>query len=1055
MLKSPPKCCVACELLQAGMTTFIPPLSLSSRQTRSACTSTLRLSLYHQYHAFRGISLRPNLSLSFHLPSNSLRRAPVSIQARPVSGDSDGELRDEVVSTPQKSYSVGITIVSGFDAALRHSVIEHIVSDAKAGRIVVVTTGGLASTDETDGMSASVVQLDESSNADSSIQPAADSINSKKSQENGGIKAHVSNLEGWISCSSSDEMIEVVLKIASSRECDYIIAECATGTDIEPQDLAATLHGRGGASLRVDTLVSVFDGDTLLHDLSAPRTSPTSDNGHSPDECDTSTAIHENSQPRPMVVVSLVENANVIVVHQGSTEVAEKLPSVQNVISVLNSSASIVPATNDAVPVDLLVNTNMYDNEHVRFNATWKKVLRASQNVSGNAKPSLPKAVKESTFLYKAKRPFHPTRLYQNINDVATFTGVIRSTGKLWIATRMRAPLEWNQAGVAATLRRGRPFYAETPESEWGLSDEERTRIKEGWDVQYGDRETEIVFVGIGMDKVHLQGLLDGCLLHDEEMVFTNLWEKIEDPFVEWVPLSEEDEEAAESDPVIPETSVNSNGVPPVLADENSQSVGDDHGHRPMEPNDNVSETTNDVLKANPMEDGDSISSEFESSNPTTHDDVATESVEGEVSSDALSKDVFEDLSVLNIFEEGFGEDDDSGLVPQTEISEFDEDDAVIASWDGSVADGILRQIPKTGIPVTVVTGFLGSGKTTLLNYILTTNHGFRIAVLVNEFGEIDIDNQLIHKGDWNSDEVVELSNGCICCDINESFVKAVEKILERKNEIDYILVETTGVANPIPVVNTLLGTDLAEEVRLDSVLTLVDAENFDIETNMDSDAALSQIMAADAVLLSKTDVASKTRVDEVVKYIRQIRPAARILRSQRGRVPIDLILDVGIRVAEVSTTPSNDEHDLDHSHDHGHTHVHDHDHAHDHEHDHDHDHEHGSDCAHDHSSSHLEEDGFATTSFKSDCPLDTRLFMDRFLRLLPDNVFRAKGLLYFYGSDQRYIFQLSGRRYQVEADDWPEGVAPGNQLVIIGKDLNMEKLRSTLESCHAVEGTY
>lgn len=972
---------------------------------------------------------------------NSRRISPVAVQARTVSGDRDGELHDEAPSEPQKGYSVGVTIVSSFDAALRQSVIERIVADADAGRIVVVTTGGLASTDETDGISGSTLLNRHASDSDSSNHANSDDAAQSSTEANGGTTTQIDNLEGWISCSSSDEMVEVVLKLASSRECDYIVAECAFGADIEPQDLANTLHARGGASLRVDTLVSVFDGDTILRDLSAPPTPPANDNGHSHDS-EPSSQIQDQMEQRPMMVVSLVENSNVIVVRQGSTELSEQFSRVHNVVSVLNGGANIVSATEDAVPVDLLVNTNLYNNEGLKFGATWKKVLRASRNATGNSKPALPKSVKESTFLYKAKRPFHPTRLYQHIKDVATFAGVIRSTGKLWIATRMLTPLEWDQAGVAATLRKGRPFYAATPESEWCLSEAERAKVLDRWDTQYGDRETEIVFVGIGIDKTRLQGLLDGCLLQDEEMIFNNLWEKFEDPFVEWVPLEDEEESVEEVGPESP--------VPVQVK---------------ITPN-AASSTGNGSAKSESLERGkdESVVQANDSninSKSDNADDSTIEATEGEISPDVVPEDVYRNLSVIDMFGEGFGDDEESDLVAQTEESEFDEDDAVIASSDESVADRILGQMPMTGVPVTVVTGFLGSGKTTLLNYVLTADHGLRIAVLVNEFGEIDIDNQLIHRGDWNSDEIVELSNGCICCDINDSFINAVEKILERKSEIDYVLVETTGLADPAPVVNSLMGTELANHVRLDSVLTLVDAENFDVETNMESEAALSQIMSADVILLSKTDVASKEKTNSVIEYIHSLRPAARILKSQRGRVPVHLILDVGIRgpnsASLVSPEAEAGESKQDHGHDHDVGHVHhqekDNENGHSHSHSHDHDHEHGADCDHEsHSRNHLEADGFVTTSFKSDRPLDVRLFMDRFLRFLPDNVYRAKGLLYFSGSAERYVFQLSGRRYQVEADDWPEDVAPGNQLVIIGRDLDIENLRSTLESCHAIE---
>lgn len=395
--------------------------------------------------------------------------------------------------------------------------------------------------------------------------------------------------------------------------------------------------------------------------------------------------------------------------------------------------------------------------------------------------------------------------------------------------------------------------------------------------------------------------------------------------------------------------------------------------------------------------------------------------------------------------------------------------------------------MPDVGLPVTIVTGFLGAGKTTLLNYILTADHGLKIAVLVNEFGEVDIDNQLIEKGDWSSgDEVMELANGCICCSINDSFLNAVEKILDRGDDIDYLIVETTGVADPVPVINSLMVSDIAEEIRIDGILTLVDAENFDGSKHMGSEAALSQILAADTILLSKTDIAPQAKVQETIDYIKKVRPAARILKSQRGRIPINMILDVGLRISDspaplrpVSSPKHRGGHSDEGSHEHtdGHdhsSHVHAHnddvsgsectDPSHSHSHGAEdghahHEHQHGCDDAtctdptHDHSvdhNSHLEVDGFVSTSFKSDRPLVAEAFMDKFLQRLPEGVFRAKGMLQFAGYEPMYVFNLSGRRYQFEEMEWPEGLAPSNQLVVIGRDLDIEALRGTLEDCHA-----
>lgn len=340
-----------------------------------------------------------------------------------------------------------------------------------------------------------------------------------------------------------------------------------------------------------------------------------------------------------------------------------------------------------------------------------------------------------------------------------------------------------------------------------------------------------------------------------------------------------------------------------------------------------------------------------------------------------------------------------------------------------------VMDAPKHGLPVTIITGFLGSGKTTLLNHILSNQEGVKTAVLVNEFGEIGIDNELIVT---TEDDMVELNNGCVCCTINNDLVEAVYKVLEREDKVDYLVVETTGLADPLPVALTFLGTELRDMTRLDSIITMVDCENFSLDL-FNSEAANSQIAYGDIIVLNKTDLVDEADVDLLEARIRQLKAGSRILRTTQAKVSLPLVLSVGLFESDkyFDTESSDHEH---------HHHDHDHDHEHHHHEHHHHDHDHS------HHSHHLENDGFTSISFESDKPLAIKKFQYFLDNQLPSNVFRAKGIIKFDESPLRHIFHLSGKRFTIEDDEWKG--QPKTQLVLIGQDLDHDKLREQLQNC-------
>ncbi|MBF2021418.1 MAG: GTP-binding protein [Hydrococcus sp. C42_A2020_068] len=320
----------------------------------------------------------------------------------------------------------------------------------------------------------------------------------------------------------------------------------------------------------------------------------------------------------------------------------------------------------------------------------------------------------------------------------------------------------------------------------------------------------------------------------------------------------------------------------------------------------------------------------------------------------------------------------------------------------------LIREQPNWGIPVTIITGFLGSGKTTLLNQILQNKQDLKVAVLVNEFGDISIDSQLLVSYD---DDMVELSNGCICCTINDGLIEAVYRILERDEKVDYLVIETTGIADPLPIILTFVGTEFRDSTRLDSIITVVDADLFDAD-HFNSEAAMSQIAYADIVLLNKIDLVTPEKLAELESQIKTFKQGARILQTQYCQVPLGLILDVGLTPIEAY----KNEEESDRYHDHK------------------------------YHSHHLENDGFVSMSFTSDRPFDVYKFQKFLTEQIPNEVFRAKGIIWFDGSELRHVFQLSGSRYDMKSDRWTG--LPSNQLVFIGRHLDTDKIRHSLNDC-------
>lgn len=346
-------------------------------------------------------------------------------------------------------------------------------------------------------------------------------------------------------------------------------------------------------------------------------------------------------------------------------------------------------------------------------------------------------------------------------------------------------------------------------------------------------------------------------------------------------------------------------------------------------------------------------------------------------------------------------------------------------------------------IPATILTGFLGSGKTTLLKRVLSEQHGRKIAVIENEFGEENIDNEIL-VDDTGNEQILQLSNGCVCCTIREDLRSTLTTLAEkkRKGELDFerVVIETTGLADPGPVAQTFFMDDeIAESYLLDSILTLVDAKHAEGQLDARQEAR-RQIGFADQIFISKTDLVDEASVDALAHRIKHMNPRAPQRKVHFGEVPIAEVFDLrGFNLnAKLEIDPEflTDDAHAHHEHDHGHEH--------------DHDHEHGEHCDHPHH--HHHDDDVKSFVFRADKafnPAKLEDFLGAIVQVYGPKMLRYKGVLNMKGSDRKVIFQGV---HQLMGSDlgpkWAPGEKKQSKMVFIGIDLPRDILLQGLEQC-------